>query len=382
MLLNHSGYNTYFDNAATSFPKPPAVAGAITDYLNTLGGTYGRGFYGRSFAVSGLVEETRSALAMLLGVRQANHVVFTQNATHALNIVLKGMALVHRRVIVSPLEHNAVWRPLQRLSEEAGVTIDVLPAMADGTIDLARCAPFFGSPADLLVVNHQSNVNGVIQPLEELRALCGVKVPILLDASQSLGHLPQMPPLAEWCDYVALTGHKGLLGPTGVGALYMRAPESLRSLIDGGTGSYSEHIEIPMFLPDKFEAGTPNIVSIVGLGAALRQPPALLHTRDDFLGLLERVRALPGVTLYCATDVTQQGPVFSLRSDRLDVASLGLRLYENYGIETRVGLHCAPMAHRTLGSFPEGTVRFAPSVYHSPADFDYLIDALEDVFSG
>jgi selenocysteine lyase/cysteine desulfurase len=359
MSSNHLGGSTYFDNAATSFPKPLAVSEAISHYLNVTGGTYGRGFYDRAFAVSALLEETRSNLAERLSAPKSAHLVFTQNATHAINLVLKGISFPNRRVLVSPMEHNAVWRPLSRLIAEEGVKVEVLP--------------------DLLIINHQSNVNGVVQPIQALREMAGDQLPILLDTAQSLGHLPEMPPVAEWCDYVALTGHKGLLGPTGVGALYMRSPETLTPLIEGGTGSRSEEVEMPCFMPDQFEAGTPNLVSIIGLGAALKAVPPAQHTQADFLSLIEKVRALPKVSLHCANEPAMQGALFSLSSKEMDASTLGYRLYERAHIETRVGLHCAPMAHRTLGTFPSGTIRFSPSVYHTPDDFDLLADTLKDL---
>jgi cysteine desulfurase family protein len=373
--------NTYFDNAATSFPKPKEVATAMAHYLNEVGGSYGRGFYGKTFQVSARVEEVRSMLARLLGAEQSQHIVFTQHATHAINIVLKGCVYRNQRILTTAMEHNAVCRPLMQLQAKTGVEWQVLPSLSDGKVDLEALPRFINQmpPADLLILNHQSNVNGVIQPIRELCELFH-GVPILVDMAQSCGHT-ETPFSLKGCsvDYLALTGHKGLYGPTGVGALYVKDPETLAPLIEGGTGSKSESFESPGFMPDRLEAGTPNIAGIYGLGAALEHAPETCHSHSDFLTLLDEVEKLKGVRLIAAQHRRDQGEVFSVVSDKYDASTLGYHLFDRFAIETRVGLHCAPMAHKTLGTFPDGTVRFSASAYHAPTDFDYLLSALNQL---
>ena len=368
------GLNGYFDCGATSFPKPTQVAREMARYLNEVGGPYGRSFYGRALEVSGVVEETRSLLAGLLRAGNSEKIIFTHNATHAVNIVVKGLALQGKEVWISPLEHNAVARPLRRLKQDGQIRVRFLPSAVDGRVEPERMR--FSERTGLIVVNHQSNVNGVIQPIREIKEKAG-PIPVLVDAAQSLGH--QTIDTDGWgIDFVAFTGHKGLLGPTGTGGLYLGS-RHLNPLIEGGTGSRSESSAMPGFLPDRFEAGTPNIAGIFGLRAALLNRPVPAHTREDFLGLIRTVRQLPGLMVQAARAEEHQGELFSITSMGMDSSTLGMRLYEDYGIETRLGLHCAPLAHRRIGTFPSGTVRISPSVYHSPRDFALLLAALTEI---
>jgi len=369
--------NTYFDNAATSFPKPPEVAAEMTRYLNEVGGSYGRSAHARTVAVSRAVEETRSFLAARIGVTQAAHLFFTHNATHAINLVLKGFPFTHKRVLVSALEHNAVMRPLMRLAAERGLTVATLPSLPDGTVAVERIGEALNEAADLVIVNHESNVNGVLQPLAEIKRRIGA-VPLLVDAAQSAGSTPLALEEAG-IDMAAFTGHKGLFGPTGTGALYLKEPDRIAPLIEGGTGSNSESFEMPGFLPDKFEAGTPNIAGIFGLRAALLHPPAVRHAAADLCALLDAMERVEGLRVFRAADRERQGELFSFTSDRMDCAAFGRRLHDEFGIETRVGLHCAPAAHRHMGTFPDGTVRIALSPYHDRDDIAYLRDAVKKV---
>ncbi len=370
-------YNTYFDNAATSFPKPKEVAREISLYLNEMGGTYGRSSHYRAIEVSKIVEDTRSLIAEMLGVKKSSHIVFTPNATHGINLVLKGFHFKNKEIAVSALEHNAVWRPLARLINELGLKVNRFPSFKDGLIDQDRVPEVISKNTDLVVVNHQSNVNGVTQPVEQIKKIIG-DIPILVDASQSLGH-SELNVRTCNIDFLALTGHKGLLGPTGVGALFVKNPEILPPLVDGGTGSNSESTEMPSFMPDKFEAGTPNIVGIFGLRAALLHRPSPAHTKNEYLSLIEEIQGIKGIRVICADKKEYQGDVFSLISNKMDCSVFARTLGENFGIETRVGLHCAPEAHRHLGTFPEGTVRIGVSPYHTKEDFDYLLNAVKRV---
>jgi cysteine desulfurase family protein len=366
--------NSYFDNAATSFPKPPAVAEAMSRYLNEVGGSYGRSAYARAFDVARTVEKTRDLLAEKMGARDAAQVVFAPNATYAVNLVLRSVLRRGGRVLISPLEHNAVTRPLAAFASQYGVVFELLPYGGDGRVDLDRIKELVTPDTVLAIINHQSNVNGVIQPLGEIKERLG-SVPLLVDASQSFGSVPVC--VDDWnIDFLAFTGHKALLGPTGIGGLYLRNPAGVEPLVYGGTGSASDSFEMPDFMPDRFEAGTMNIAGIYGLLAALEEPPVCRHSREAYHSFIEVLKGLSALRVLCAERFEDQGDVFSLYRPGCDPATLGRTLFDTFGIETRVGLHCAPLAHRTLGTFPSGAVRIGVSPYHSADDFSLVTEAV------
>ncbi len=369
-------FNGYFDNAATSFPKPKAVGDEILRYIYDIGGPYGRSFYGRAFEASGVVEDTRFLLSEKIHANPDN-LVFTSNATCAINIVLKGMELSNKEILVSSLEHNAVMRPLNVLEKNSGVKIKFLPSFDDGFVNVEQIDSLLTKKTALVVVNQQSNVNGVIQPVAEIKKVIG-DIPILIDAAQSAGHV-ELNVRRDDLDFVAFTGHKGLLGPTGTGGLFVKKPEILNPLIDGGTGSKSESFEMPEFMPDKFEAGTPNIAGIFGLLGALSADIKQKHSNEEFYMLINEIKKIKGYSVFCAESQNRQGGLFSLKPETTDCSTLGRILYDNYDIQTRVGLHCSPQAHKFLGTYPYGTLRIAPSVYHTSDDFEILIKALTDV---
>ena len=369
---------TYFDNSATSFPKPEAVAAAITHYLTEVGGNYGRSSHSRVFQASSVVENCRELLAELMGIKQVENLCFANNATHASNVLLRGLDFPKgSEVLISPLEHNAVARPLQCLADNGAITIKYLPAGKDGRIQASNIASVMTENTRLVIVNHQSNVNGLIQPLHEVRAAIG-ETPLMVDASQSLGKSPLC--VDEWgIDYLIFTGHKGLFGPTGTGGFYIRDPDTVQPLHLGGTGSNSEHLTMPEVMPDRFEAGTPNIAGIYGLLAALKNPPQVLHTRDDFFALMDAIETIPGYSIQRASNPDDQGEVISLSHLSMDSGTLSWLLEKEFRIDSRSGLHCAPLAHQHLGSFPKGTCRLSPSPMHTTKDFDYLVNALSSI---
>lgn len=372
--------NTYFDNSSTSFPKPTEVAREVSSYLTDGGGTYGRAAYLRVQNATAQVEKCRDMLAEATGVKEPEKISFSANATTGLNAIFSGLGLQKgTRVWVSALEHNAVMRPLWNLKQTVGISINTLPSIEDGCIDVEKLEKFSNEEVDWLVINHLSNVNGVIQPMDKIASLAKLKGwKIILDASQSLGEIPVK--ATDWdLDFIAFTGHKSLMGPTGTGGFYCKDSSLLQPTVFGGTGSLSDSYEMPLELPDRFQAGTPNVAGIVGLLAALENKPAPQHARIDFVNCLNAIELLPGVRLHRATNPNRQGELFSLTHESLSPAELSQRLYDGFGIETRSGLHCAPLAHRTLGTFPAGTIRFSFSAYHSPEDIAYLIKALTDV---
>ena len=369
-------FNGYFDNAATSYPKPRAVGDEILRYLNEIGGPYGRSFYGCALEVSKVIEDVRFLLSKKFG-SDADNLVFTPNATYAINTVLKGLDLANKEILISPLEHNAVMRPLKVLEERCGVKIRHLPAFSDGFVDVSKIKSLLTKNTALVVINHQSNVNGVIQPIAEIKAIID-DIPILVDAAQSGGHV-ELNIDDDKLDFVAFTGHKALLGPTGVGGLFVREPECLNSLVDGGTGSKSESFEMPPFMPDKFEAGTPNIVGIFGLLGALSAELEKGYSNEEFLLLIDEIKNIEGYSVVCAESHGRQGELFSIKAEFTDCSTLARELYDNFNIQTRVGLHCSPAAHKFLKTYPHGTLRISPSVYHTADDFDFLLKALVDI---
>ncbi len=373
----HRNVNLYFDNASTTFPKPAAVGEAIARYLNECGGTYGRGFYSRVRKATAMVEECRDALGRIVGV-SAEHLFFTSGATVAANMILKGLTLAGRTVLVSGMEHNAVMRPLNDLAVHCGVKIGYLPSLPDGTVDLT--AMQIPEDTALIVVNHQSNVNGVIQPINRILELAA-GTPVMLDATQSIDvtGISGLAPDDKRPDYLIFTGHKALYGPTGVGGVYIKDPDMLAPMILGGTGSNSESYLMPEIYPDRFEAGTLNVAGIGGLYAAICNPPVPLHSREDLAEMMNQLHLIKGITLHCAGSFDRQGETFSITHNMLSPAGLSEILFTDYGCETRQGLHCAPLAHRTIGTFPMGTVRVSLSPYHSVEDMQTLVKAMKKI---
>ncbi|MCE1197391.1 MAG: aminotransferase class V-fold PLP-dependent enzyme [Marinilabiliales bacterium] len=369
--------NLYFDNCATSFPKPPQVAEAMRLHLDETGGTYGRAAYPRILRSTGLVEECRERLAARIGTADAGKVVFTANATTALNLMIQGICRKGGHVLTSPMEHNAVARPLSFLQKSGIITWELLDAAPDGRVLPDRIAGKLRADTRLVVICHMSNVNGVIQPLSEIKKAIG-EIPLLVDGSQSLGQYPVE--ADRWgVDFLAFTGHKSLLGPTGTGGAFMRHPEWVAPLLYGGTGSGSDSFDMPEVMPDRFEAGTPNITGIHGLNAALAHPPALHYSPDDFEQLIREVKGFSGYKVRCADDMAHQGKLFSVVHDRLSGSELAGRLFGEWGIECRSGLHCAPLAHKHLGSFPYGDCRFSLSPYHTAEELSHLAKAVYDI---
>ena len=369
--------NTYFDNASTSWPKPVEVGKAMDDFLRKEGGTYGRAAYGRVYHTSMIVEQCRSALGEMLGVSESGNIAFTANATVGLNTIISGLDLRGCEVLVSPLEHNAVMRPLLRLSEKDNVIWKFLPAGTDGRIIPEKVPEVISSKTSLIIVNHQSNVNGVLQPVYALRQYIG-QIPLVVDVTQSLGS--ESVKGDEWgIDFIAFTGHKGLLGPTGTGGFFVRHPEKLSPFVFGGTGSRSESFEMPGFSPDKYEAGTHNTVGLTGLLAALNHQPRQKWEKEKFKELIQRLRRIKNVRVLAADDFQHQGGLFSIVHSAYPPSAIARRIYDKFGMEIRSGLHCAPQAHKYLATFPMGSARFAFSPWHTNDDLDKLGDVLVEV---
>lgn len=368
--------NLYFDNASTSFPKPPEVEEYIKLYL-AQGGTYGRAAYPRIFNASKIVEEAREQLSILLGTSLVSNILFIYNSTYALNAIIQGFRYSKKKILISPLEHNAVGRPVEFLKQSQGVEYEVMPHFSDGLINIGELKKVELSNFDMAIVNHVSNVNGVIQPIKEIKEVLD-DIPLLIDGSQSLGKVEVK--VDEWgIDMLAFTGHKGLLGPTGIGGFFIRKPDLISTFIFGGTGSNSDRLEMPDFLPDRFEAGTQNILGIYGLLGALRNTEPQRYQQETFEHLLKKLSQIDGIKLLMSNDLTNQSDVFSIVPQRTSVSEFAKQLYNRFKIEVRSGLHCSPLAHKTLGTYPSGSVRISLSKYHNDNDLEFLYNSIIDI---
>lgn len=370
-----------FDQAATSFPKAEGVAEAMTEYLTQVGGNVGRGAYPSACDAAEAVLEVRERLCTLLGGPAPQNVILTPGCTYSLNFVLKGLLRPGDRVAVSGLEHNAVLRPLRQM-EARGVTVDCLPCRATGELDLAAAERRLTPDTRLVVLTHASNVCGTLLPVAEVGALCRERgIFLCVDAAQTAGSVPIHMGKMH-IDALAFPGHKGLLGPQGIGGLIVTdaLARALDPLVTGGTGSASDSPEMPELLPDRFEPGTLNLPGVYGLRAALRwlegQDLEVLRRREIKLTghLIARLREMEedGLKIFGTLDAARQVGVVSVDFPRLDNAEAAFQLERDYGVLTRCGLHCAPLAHRTLGTFPAGIVRFSVGPFTRFEDVDYL----------
>jgi cysteine desulfurase family protein len=377
----------YLDNAATSFPKAPGVADAMAACIRDLPGSPGRASHAFAVAASELMYSVREGLAAFLGVERPERLAFTKNATEALNLAIMGYLAPRAggRVLVSPFEHNSVMRPLRRLEADRGLRVEPFPCSPGGSPDLAALSRMLSEGADLLVVTAASNVTGAALPLAAILGLArGAGVPVLVDASQLVGHRP-FDIGASGADLVAFSGHKGLLGPAGTGALYIKPGLELEPLICGGTGSASESEEQPGFLPDRFEAGTQNLAALAGLGAALEwlgsRGLAAIEEQEkrQRARLAEGLRSIEGLSVLPCDDEEKALPVVSATSGPMSESDLALEL-DRRGLAIRMGLHCSPSAHRTAGSYQRGgSLRFSPGAFTTDGEIDDTLAAMKEI---
>ena len=374
----------YLDNAATSWPKPPEVLKAMSDVLERAGGNPGRSGHRLSIAAARVMYDTREDIANFFNSGDPLRVVFTHNATHAMNMVLKGLLKPGDQVVTSSMEHNAVMRPLRSL-ERQGINLHVVHCSSDGSLDVNNVARAIDSGTRLVVVTHASNVVGTLMPIAEIATIAHkVGTLLLVDAAQTAGVFT-LDMKAMGIDLLAFTGHKGLQGPPGIGGLVIGDhvdTSQIEPLIEGGTGSQSELEEQPDFLPDKFESGTPNLVGIAGLRAGIQwvvekgTGAIRAHEKELARTLISGLSGISGVRVYGTRDTERSIAVVSFTASGRQVSDIGFRLDEEYGILTRVGLHCAPAAHRTIGSFPGGTVRLAPGIFTTMDEINKTVRAI------
>lgn len=377
----------YFDNGSTSFPKAPGVAEAVGTLIANGAFNINRGGYAGAYEVAGAVFETREILCQMFGFGgECKNAIFMPSVTYALNTVLKGWLRPGDHVVTTSMEHNAVMRPLGQLAR-TGVRFDAAQADQRGVLDPERIEAFIGPQTRAVVLTAASNVCGTLMPLREVSEICtrrGVK--LIVDSAQAAGLFPlSMDELN--IDVLTFTGHKSLLGPQGIGGMIVRPEmaEEIEPLVSGGTGSMSDSEEVPPFLPDRFEPGTLNIPGIIGLHTALlflcKTGIDTLRAHD--LRLTERfldgVRQLPHTRIVGLDGVEGRAPIVSLDFGELDNADVAYTLDSRYGVMTRCGLHCAPRAHKSLGTFPQGTVRFAFGFGNTEAEVDECLEALREI---
>lgn len=376
----------YLDNAATSFPKAPGVGEALKRFADHIGKNVNRSGYLGSSAAAESVFATREHLAELFNFPHPENVIFTLNITYGLNFLLKGLLKAGEHCLVSSMEHNAVMRPLQQLVQE-GVQFSRINCDEQGRLDPLLFSQMIKPQTKAAVLTHASNVCGTILPAEEIGRICQEKKLILIiDGAQTGGFLDVDLKKIK-AQALGFTGHKGLLGPQGLGGFLIREElaQKIKPLICGGTGSLSEHEEQPSYLPDKFEAGTLNLPGIAGLKAALGyiKNVGLSAIREKELELtkllLEGLGNMSGPRLVGLKGTVGRTAVVSVDFPGRDNGEIAYLLDKYYGIQTRCGLHCAPAAHKTLGTFPQGTVRFSPGPFNTKKDIQKTLAALKQI---
>ncbi len=374
----------YLDNAATSWPKPDQVHKAMEKALVELGANPGRGNHQGSLGISRVIFRTREALAELFNVQDPNRIVFTSNATHSLNLGIQGLLQPGDHVITSSMEHNSVWRPLKYV-EATGVELDVVQCDYQGVLNIAALSDLIKPNTKLIAVTHASNVTGTLLPIAEIGALAKKhNITLLVDAAQTAGVFP-IDVMKMNIDLLAFPGHKGLLGPQGTGGLYIAPGIDLKPLFHGGTGSSSELEFQPEVLPDRFESGTLNAVGLAGLGAGVSY---LLHTGLDTIRereqhlcrtLLDGLENVSNLVIYGPEKNHSRAPIVSLNLGSTDSTEVGFILDRAFDIAVRAGLHCAPQAHKTIGTLSQGAVRFSPSHFTTDEEIATAITAIKEI---
>lgn len=376
----------YLDQAATSWPKPPGMAQCINEFFETGCANPGRSGHRMSVETARSIFLTREAVAKLLGAKDPLQIVFTNNGTMAINYAIHGLLKPGDHVITSSMEHNSVMRPLRNL-EKTGLQVTILPCSLDGSLDPLQVQKALRPTTKMVILTHASNVTGTIMPLSATSRICQeAEVIFMVDGAQTAGLLP-VDVEKSGIDIFAFTGHKALLGPGGTGGLYIRKglEHQITPLIQGGTGSLSELEEQPDFLPDKFEAGTPNSIGIVALGFAINYIEqvdirTILIKEMALTGLfLDQIRTIKGVSIHGKGDTKGRIGTISLNIDGYDASEVAQQLDEEFAIMTRPGLHCAPSAHRTLRTFPKGTVRFSFGYFNSDEEIRAAVRAIDKI---
>ncbi|RXT08888.1 aminotransferase class V-fold PLP-dependent enzyme [Ammoniphilus sp. CFH 90114] len=376
---------TYLDNAASTWPKPTAVKQKMVECLEEYAANPGRGGHQLALRASKELFYTRAKIAKLFHVKNPNDIVFTLNATAALNLGIRGLLKPGDHVITTTLEHNSVRRPLEFLKKEIGVEISYVKPNSEYIFELESFRKEFRFNTALVVVSHASNLIGALAPVEEIGRLCKEKgVPFMVDASQSAGVFPIDVEKMN-IQLLAFPGHKGLYGPQGTGGLYIHPELEISPIMVGGTGSHSEAIEQPLTRPDRYESGTQNTVGIVGLGAGV---DFVLQTGVDQIRekefsltyeLMSRLEQLEGVTLYGQSKEVERAAVVAFSIDGLDASEAAFILDHEYGIAVRSGYHCTPLGHETIGTLDQGVVRASFGYFNKMDDVKVLVKAIQEI---
>jgi len=379
----------YLDNGATSFPKPPVVAEAMLHYMNEVGASINRGVYASAQNAGMTTLLLREGLCTLFHHPDPTHCILTAGNTMGLNMVIRGWLKPGDHCLVSSMEHNAVMRPLVDL-EKVGVTFDRIPCDKTGRLDVSAIEGMIRPNTRLVLIAHGSNVSGAVQDAQAVGDICHAhSIPFALDAAQTAGHWP-IDFEAMHLAALSVPGHKGLMGPSGMGALLLEKEfaKNLTPILTGGTGSASDSEEQPSYMPDKFESGTANLPGIFGFKAAV---DFILETGVETLRehetkmcrrFIDGLKSIEGVSLAGPEDLENRVAVISVDFHHVDNAEASFLLECNYGIMTRCGLHCAPSAHKTLDTFPRGTVRFSPGWFTTDEEIDTALKAIDDIARG
>ncbi|MDA3814224.1 MAG: aminotransferase class V-fold PLP-dependent enzyme [Candidatus Cloacimonetes bacterium] len=380
----------YFDNAATSFPKPDCVTTAVVHYLTQIGANPGRSGHKLAIEAGQIVFKTRKSIAALFGLKNPMHVIFTSNATEALNTAIKGVLQKGDHVVTSSMEHNSTIRPLHEMEKEGIISLSIIKADKIGILDPEKIRKAITAKTKAVVINHASNVIGCIQPIREIGKICRENgVIFIVDCAQSAGVVP-INIDQDNIDILAFAGHKGLYGPTGTGGMVIADGfdfKKIKPLKYGGTGSLSDKIEQPDFLPDRFESGTLNVAGLSGLLAGSEY----IQNRDGGIrGILEHKIELQNYFIqqaemlikdfccYSSFQLPSTGVVaFSINN--FSVSETAQILSDKYGIMCRQGLHCSTLAHQTIGTFPAGTLRFGFSIFNKKEELDLAVQALKSI---
>ena len=377
----------YLDNAATSWPKPEAVYAAVDHFMRHVGGTPGRGGHWREEEAARIANEARAALAALFHAADASCVVFTMNATQAINMALKGLLRPGDHVITSSIEHNAMWRPLKAL-ERRGVAVTALPCAPDGTLHPEDVEAAIRPSTRLIALLHASNVLGTLLPIARIGQIAHRhSIPFLVDAAQTAGTYP-IDMQAMHIDLLAFAGHKGLYGPHGTGGLVVQPGINLETWIEGGSGIASEREDMPPELPARLEAGTHNAAGIAGLLAGVRFVLEVgverirAHELEMTGQLIALLQEIPGVTLLGPSDIERRVAVVAVTVNGYAPDQLAAVLDQAFDVATRAGLHCAPQAHRVAGTLECGALRFSPGWFTDEEDIVYAVEALRSILEG
>ena len=363
----------YFDNATTSYPKPIEVSETIKDFMDNVGGTYGRVDTLRGKYTTSKIEECRDALAAIIGTKRVDDIILSSGATRAINDIINGLDLAGGEILTTSLEHNSTLRPIHQLKLNGIIDYKIMPSLPNGTLDIKKIKPMINSKTKLAVINMGSNVSGLIQPIKEIKEALG-DIPILLDVTQTAGTFDISADDLD-IDLLAFTGHKGLLGPTGTGAFFVGNKNILKPSFFGG--GFGDGIETPFSMPESFESGTPNTLGIIGLLAALENRPKWNIDINDFFDAVAEIKNMNKCKIVYGGEKGYQGFLFSIVPYNIDIATFTGKLYSDFNIECRHGLHCAFMAHDFYGN-DNGAVRFSFSPYTTKKDLEYLIHSLGD----